>query len=123
MPELGSTYRCNLPPRHIWIIISDPAGNGQRFVFVNLTTLTQSCVDDCCILQSADYPPFLTQATTVAYSRFKIGDVRGIDVLVAAGQFHEMPAIPGSTLQKIINGAHVTAELPAVAKAMLPPAV
>jgi len=123
MPELGSTYRCNLPPRHIWVIISDPDENHQRFVFVNLTTLTQNCVDDCCILQSADYPPYLTQVTTVAYSRFKIGDVRGIEVLVAAGQFYEMPAIPGPTLQKIINGAHATLELPKGAKAMLPPLV
>jgi hypothetical protein len=123
MPELGSTYRCNLPPRHIWVIISDPHQNGQRFVFVNLTTLTQNCVDDRCILQGADYPPYLTQATTVAYSRFTIGHMRGIEMLVAAGQFHEMPTIPGPTLQKIINGAHKSLELPRGAKAMLPPAV
>ena len=91
-------------------------------MFVNLTTLTQSCVDDCCILQGTDYPPYLTQVTTVAYSRFKIGDVRGIEVLVAARQFYEMPAVPEATLQKIINGAHASRELPRGAKAMLPPA-
>jgi hypothetical protein len=49
--------------------------------------------------------------------------MRGIEMLVAAGQFHEMPTIPGPTLQKIINGAHKSLELPRGAKAMLPPAV
>src|SRR5882724_3950682 len=122
MPELGSTYRCNLPPRHIWIIISDPNENDQ-FVFVNLTSLTQSCVDDCCILESTDYPPYLTQTTTVAYSRHKIANVHGMELLMATGQFYEMPAVPEPTLQKIINGAHDSIELPTAAKAMLPPVV
>jgi hypothetical protein len=121
MPELGSTYRCNLPPRHIWVIISDPAQNGSQFVFVNLTTLTNNCVDDVCILQPADYSPFLTQTTTVAYSRFKIGNVSAINMLVNAGRFYEMPAISPAVLQQIINGAHATLELPRSAKAMLPP--
>ena len=122
MPSLGSTYRCNLSPRHIWVIISDPAENESRFVFVNLTTLTDNCIDDVCILQNEDYIPFLTQPTTVAYSRHKIGDVESMEMLVNVGQFHSMPPLPPDTLQKIINGAHITLELPRAAKEMLPPA-
>ena len=122
MPDLGSTCRCNLAPRHLWVIISDPAKNEDRFGLVNLTTLTENCVDDVCLLQNEDYPPFLTQPTTAAYSRHKIGDVKSMEMLLAVGQFHDMPAIPPETLQKIINGAHETLELPRVAKSMLPPA-
>ena len=122
MPELGSTYRCNLAPRHIWVIISDPAKNEDRFVFVNFTTLTDNCVDDACILQNEDYPPFLTQPTTVAYSRHQIGDVKSMEMLLAVGKFHSMPNVTPETLQKIINGAHKTPELPRSAKSMLPPA-
>ena|SRR5438270_10704560 len=121
MAKLGATYRCNLPPRHIWVIISDPAEHAQSFLFVNLTTFTEGCIDDCCILQSDDYPPYLTHATTVAYSRFHIGSVRGIEALVAAGQFHQMPDLPRRTLNKMIDGAHSSRELPKMAKAMLPP--
>jgi hypothetical protein len=121
MPELGSTYRCNLPPRHIWIIISDPEQNDDRFVLVNLTSLTGSCVDDACILENADYPPYITQRTTVAYSRFKIGNVTAMQALLEGRQFYEMPDIPAETLQKIIDGAHNSPELPNTAKSMLPP--
>jgi hypothetical protein len=122
MPDLGSTYRCNLAPRHIWVIISDPNNNDGRFVFVNLTSLTENCVDDVCILQQEDYRPFLTQPTTVAYSRHKIGDVEGMEKLLNQGAFQSMPAIPAKTLQKIINGAHETLEFPKAAKSLLPPA-
>jgi hypothetical protein len=122
MPDFGSTYRCNLPPRHIWVIISDPNQHGNKFVFVNLTTLTDKCIDDACILQPPDYPPFLTQPTTVAYSRHMIGDTEGMDQLIASGHFGEMPPIPTETLQKILDGARKTKELPKAAKDMLQPA-
>jgi hypothetical protein len=123
MPEVGTTYRCNLPPRHIWVVISDPNQNEQAFVFVNLTSLNDNCVDDACILQPEDYPPYLTQPTTVAYSRHQIGTVSGMNMLKATGRFFEMPPIPVQTLQKIINGAHDTLELSKTAKDMLPPRV
>lgn len=92
-------------------------------MFVNLTSLNDNCVDDACILQPEDYPPYLTQTTTVAYSRHQIGTVSGMSMLEATGRFFEMPPIPVQTLQKIINGAHDTLELSKTAKDMLPPRV
>jgi len=44
-------------------------------------------------------------------------------MLEATGKFFEMPKIPAQTLQKIINGAHDTLELPKTAKEMLPPRI
>ena len=123
MPELGTTYRSNLPPRHIWVVISDPNQNEQAFVFVNLTSLNENCVDDVCILEPDEYPPFLTQKTTVAYSRHKIGTVSGMSMLEETGKFFEMPPIPTPTLQRIINGAHDTLQLSKTAKDMLPPRI
>jgi hypothetical protein len=120
MTELGSTYRCNLPPRHIWVIISRPADHEDRFLFVNLTTYNATCVDTACILQPPDYPPFLTHATTVAYSRSHIGNVTAIELLVREGKFSEMPPIPQATLNKIIVAARTTPELASSKKALLP---
>lgn len=120
MPKLGSAYRCNLPPRHIWVVISDPVANEGRFVFVNLTTFNENCVDSACVLQMGDYG-FLTHTTTVAFSRYHIGDVENMDKLVKSGKFTSMPDIPAVTLQKMIGGAHKSPELPSVAKSMLPP--
>jgi hypothetical protein len=120
MPELGDTFRCSLSPRHIWIIISDPNVHDQ-IVLVNITTLTQNCVDDVCILQPADYPPYLTQTSTIAYSRFNIGHARGIEALVRSNHFFQMPPIPANTLLAIIDGARRSNELPNAAKLLLPP--
>jgi hypothetical protein len=120
MPELGATYRCNVPPRHIWVIISEPSQHDGNFVLVNFTTFKEGSVDETCILQPEDYRPFLTRATTVAYSRFKFGSAEGMETLLKNGQFHEMPPIPTATLKKVIHGALMSPELPRAAKLMLP---
>ena len=72
MIRLGTTLRCELPPRHIWVVLSDPAANAGRILMVNMTTLRDSCVDDACVLGPQDYLP-LTHATTMAYSRAQAG--------------------------------------------------
>jgi hypothetical protein len=121
MADCGDTFRSNLPPRHIWVIISDPNAHSGKFVFVNLTTLTDKCVDDSCILEPKDYQPFLTHQTTVAYSRFHFGDAAGMEDLVQSQMFIAMPPIPQPTLRKIIVGGRASPHLPPAAKKMLPP--
>jgi hypothetical protein len=120
MPELGDTFRCSLPPRHIWVIISDPSVHSQ-IVLVNITTLTETCVDDACILEPVDYTPYLTQRSTVAYSRHQIANSEGIDFLLVSNQFFQMPRIPTKTLLRIIDGGRKTHELPDSLKQILPP--
>ena len=120
MPELGSTYRCNHEPRHIWVIISNPSEHENQFLFVNFTSLTPRCVDNVCILQPSDYPPYLTQPTTVAYSRAHIGYVDAMQFAIRGNHLVEMPPIPASTLTKIINGARITPQLSRAKKALLP---
>jgi hypothetical protein len=44
-----------------------------------------------------------------------------MQALLDGRQFYEMPDIPAETLQKIIDGAHNSPELPNMAKSMLPP--
>jgi hypothetical protein len=78
-------------------------------------------VDDVCILQPQDYPPYLTQTSTIAYSRHQIGHSEGIAHLVRLNQFFPMPPIPNQTLLKIIEGAHNSHEIPDSLKQILPP--
>jgi len=119
MPKLGDTFRCSLPPRHIWVIITDPNVNNY-FLLVNITSLTDNCVDDVCILDPPDYPPFLTHRSTIAYSRYQTAHSEGIDSLLNSGLFIQMPAIPPATLNKIIDKARLSTELPDAAKILLP---
>jgi len=72
MPVLGTTLRCNLSPRHIWVVLTDPARTGGDVLLANLTSLTDDCVDDACVLEPADFA-LLTHKTTVAYSRCQVG--------------------------------------------------
>lgn len=111
MIGLGTTLRCNLPPRHIYVVLSDPAQTGGSILLVNLTTLDEDCVDDACILEAEDYQPFLTHRSTVAYSRAQPGPAAKLQELVEGGHFRQMPRIPTATLTKILTGARQSREL------------
>jgi hypothetical protein len=118
MPGLGTTLRCNLPPRHIWIVLTDPTRTGGDILLVNLTSLTEDCVDDACILTPADYA-LLTHQTTVAYSRAQVGTAAKLDELVQSGEFTLTKPVPPATLQKLLQGARNTRELSAANKRLI----
>ena len=118
MPALGTTLRCNLPPRHIWIVLTDPARTGGEILLVNLTSLTEECADDNCILAQADFI-LLTHDTTVAYSRSQIGTAAKLEALIQQCVFTEVTAVPAATLQKILQGARDSRELSADKKRLI----
>lgn len=120
MIRLGTTLRCELPPRHIWVIVSDPATNGGKVLMVNMTTLRDSCVDDACVLGPEDFT-LLTHATTLAYSRAQAGPVAALEGLIRSGQFIEVAAVPAATLAKIVFGARKSDQLAPALKRLLPP--
>jgi hypothetical protein len=120
MIGLGTTLRCNLPPRHIWIVLSDPAQTNGWILLANLTTLTEDCVDDVCILHPSDYP-LLTQATTVAYSRAQAGKASKLEELVDAGDFSVITAVSIIVLANVLRGAHQTRQLSTSQKQLLAP--
>jgi len=118
MLQLGTTLRCNLPPRHIWIVLSDPA-HTEEILLVNLTSLTDDCVDDVCILSPADFE-LLTHKTTVAYSRAQIGTATKLNKLIAQGIFTRITPVASATLHKIVSGARSTRQLSQSQKRLLP---
>ena len=120
MIALGTTLRCNLPPRHLWVALSDPQQTGDAILLVSLTTLREGCVDDVCILEAADFPGYLTHATSVAYSRAKAGSAGALADAVADGSFTVVSPIPQPTLARIIAGARKSDELSASNKQLLP---
>ena len=87
---------------------------------VNLTTLRPNCVDDVCILGHADYD-LLDRPTTVAYSRHEIGYASGLQQAFASGYFSEITPVSKATLEKIVESAWRSPELPEAAKQLLPP--
>jgi len=119
MIQLGSVFRCNQPPCHRWVVLSDPAEHGGRFLFVDLTTLRSASTDDACVLDVGDYP-LLTHKTTVADSRAFVGNVEGLARAVRTGDFSPLPDMPSATLRRIIEGGRASPELSSAKKGMLP---
>jgi hypothetical protein len=103
MIALGTTPRCSLPPRHIWIVITDPACTNGEILLVNLTTLPDDCVDDTCILGPADFS-LLTRRTTVAYSRALVGKVANVELLIGQGDRVPVTAIPAPPSSGFFKG-------------------
>lgn len=121
MIQLGTTLRCNLPPRHIWVVLNDPDVSNGRVLMVNLTTLRPNCVDDVCILDHGDFE-LLDRPTTVAYSRHETGFATGLQQAIEMGYFAEITPVPVATLYQIIAGARQSPGLTAAARRLLPPA-
>jgi hypothetical protein len=120
MIQFGTTLRCNLPPRHIWVVLNDPNACDGQVLLVNLTTFRPNCADDVCILNHADFEP-LDRPGTIAYSRHETGFAAGLQQAVDSGYFTEITSIPAATLQKIVEGGRQSSELPESAKRLLPP--
>ena len=108
--DLGTTLRCDLPPRHLWIVLSNPTHTNGDVLLVNLTSLTDDCVDDKCLLGPADFS-LLTHDTTAAYSRSRVGTVAKLDGLIQQGVFVPVTTIPAAALKKILQGAQASQEL------------
>lgn len=117
----GTTLRCNLPPRHIWVVLNDPSASHGQVLMVNLTTLRPDSVDEICILGPADFDP-LDRPTTVAYSRHETGFATGLQRAIETGYFAAITPIPAATLRKIIEGGRRSPCLTEAAKRLLPPA-
>ena len=100
----GQVLKAVAAPFHRWVVLNDPASHHGDVLFVNLTTLTDTCADDICVLDSSDYSD-LDRPTTVAYSRKMIGKAAALDAAVAKGMFKVLPDMPPTALQKMIEGA------------------
>jgi len=115
----GDTFRSERAPRHIWVVLTDPAANGGKFLLVNMTSLRDSCIDDSCVLQPSDYE-LLSHATTIAYSRAWVANDQGLQALVSSRDFLPIPSVPAPTLEKMIAGARASRQLAPDKRKLLP---
>jgi len=118
MIQLGTTLRCNLPPRHIWVVLSDPRRTHGEILIANMTSLRPDSVDTECILDLEDYP-LLTHSTTVAYSRHQIGRAERLEALTESGDFSVITTVSEQTLKKILEGARNSPQIPQAQKKLL----
>ena len=118
MISLGTTLRSNIPPRHIWVVLSDPQRTFGTILVVNMTTLAENCVDDLCAIGPEDYS-LLDHATTIAYSRHRAGPAAGLEAAVQRGDFSIITPVPQATLRRILAGASNSLQIPTAKKYLL----
>jgi hypothetical protein len=108
MPTLGDAFLFNVDRSHLWIVISNPAGDRKPFVMVNLTTHNDRVFDESCVLEPAHYPQYIKHRTVVYYIDAKlwwIDGEKGFDELDGDGQIIPMPKVGNQTLRRIQQGA------------------
>jgi hypothetical protein len=69
MIRLGLTLRCSVPPRRIWVVISDANTTGGEILMFNFTRLHPNTFDRSCILDTNDYGE-LTRPSAIATRGF-----------------------------------------------------
>jgi len=106
---------------HIWVVISVPSHRSGKLLYVNLTTLDNECVDDECILSTADYG-WIKHRTAVAFTRALIAEARQFNEAIRLGllQPGNPPSVPDQCLAKIQKAALTSKHLSNEKKMLLP---
>jgi hypothetical protein len=119
MIQLGTALRCQEPPFHRCLIISDPQANGGQVVLVRVTTDDGTWPDRDCVLTPSDWKE-LEHNSTVAYSTCKFGPaVKSLEAAIQRGLFQLISSPPASVLRKVIQAAQASSAMPPAAKRLL----
>ncbi|MSU78846.1 MAG: hypothetical protein EXS16_12225 [Gemmataceae bacterium] len=85
--KAGDTFKISQPgtslDSHLWVVISDPAINGEQILIVNVTT-KRADSDLACVVNKGEHP-FVHHETVVSYRGAKVVSATDIDTLIKAG--------------------------------------
>jgi hypothetical protein len=89
--------------KHLWIVISDPAADPSRVLFVNFTTYGP-LEDQTVILGPTDHS-FIQHKTCVAYSRCREANGADLEKLRQSGRLQLYDPVSPELLQRLRQGA------------------
>ena len=87
---------------HLWVIVSDPLENPERFVFVNRTSHKDG-KDESCVLVPEDHP-FITHKTIISYARAKCASVEQLSAIRDAHEMYLEKPVKDDVLSRIRSG-------------------
>jgi hypothetical protein len=90
------------PILHLWVVVSEPAGNPATVATVSFTT-RRRLSDDTVVLDVGDHP-FIKQPTVVYYSDARIREVRKIEQGIRDGTVHLREDVSSALLTRIRDG-------------------
>ena len=119
MIRLGTALKCQEPPFHRCLIISNPQTNEGQIVLVRLTTDDGTWPDQDCILSPADWSE-LEHSSTVAYSTCKFGPASAqLAAAIERGVFQEISSPSLEVLRKVIAAGLKARGMPPGARRLL----
>ena len=100
----GDTFQLlGVADRHLWIVISDPAVDPNRVLFVNLTTYDPK-EDQTVVLDVGDHP-FIRQRTSVSYSRARLATNAQLEQLRNGNRLNLNTPVTAALLGRLRDGA------------------
>jgi hypothetical protein len=87
---------------HLWVIVSDPAADAERLLFVSMTSydITKEKV---CLLDVGDHP-FITHRTCIAYDFAKVAPLKALIALRDQGPLAMNQPVSAELLERIRQG-------------------
>jgi hypothetical protein len=114
---LGATFRMQVYPYHYCVIISEYSPDDE-VVLVRLTEMSESW-EDHCLLTTKDYS-HLDKLTVPAYAGAGAGKAVNFQNLVDLGKMNVVEQISQECLNKILEGAKTSEEIPRYCRPLLP---
>jgi hypothetical protein len=103
---------------HLWIVLSDPAADGERVVIVNFTTHSTEKEDDC-IVQPGEHP-FVKSKTLIQFRDAKCCRLADLETLVKGTYLKPHKPVTVDLLNRITSCASSKShKLPKACKASL----
>lgn len=109
MAARGDAVRIQVPPFHLWIILTNPDASGS-FVFVNITSAKKNGTDDpTCPIVVGDHPA-IRHESYIRYKDAFEANTRGM--AVNPDKFHQEGEVTPQALKRIIEGALQSTVIP-----------
>ena len=87
---------------HLWVIVSDPAVDAERVLFVSMTTYDVT-KEKVCLLDVGDHP-FVKHRTCIAYDFAKVAPVHALITLRDQGHLSMGQPVSDELLERIRQG-------------------
>jgi hypothetical protein len=106
----GCTFQLCGKGNHLRVVISKSHGDDGRVLVVNLTD-AQNWQDTACVVQPGEHP-FVTKPSAIAYRKAMAVSPETILEHIKRGTFARSDDMPAQVLQRTIDGAKASDDLP-----------
>src|SRR2546423_1478389 len=119
MVKLGTAFQLKGDGNHLWVVISERNSEG-KVVTVNLTD-ARHYPESTCHLAIGDHV-FINKPCVIRYKSPRLWRASDIERYLTSGTFIQHPDISAALMDRIIEGAFASEDLPPIFLAYIKPA-